>query len=259
MLSHQQIHDDLRGVFRGVLRFDVPSRVVYASDASPFYLLPHAVAVPLDDGDLQTLVKYAADHQLPLIARGAGTGLAGESLGSGIVVDMSVHFREILEIGTDWVRVQVGVTHGELNKVLAAYGQRFAPNPTSTATCTIGGMIATNASGGNAFRHGYTRDYVLALQTIWDNGETATVTTPEYVPIYNDELVVVERGQRLIELRAQTAALLAEHRELIQLTRPQTAFNRCGGRRGFHLRGQVGRRAARRRQHRRDQRDQRAR
>ena len=209
MLSHQQIHDDLRGVFRGTLRLDVPSRVVYASDASPFYLLPHAVAVPRDDGDLQTLVKYAADHQLPLIARGAGTGLAGESLGSGIVVDLSVHFRKVLEIGTDWVRVQAGVTHTELNAALAPHGRRFAPNPTSSATCTIGGMIGTNASGGNVFRHGYTRDYVLALQAIWDNGETATVTAPGFIPTVNGEPLTIERGQRLIELRAQTAALLA--------------------------------------------------
>lgn len=228
MLSHQQIHDDLRGVFRGTLRVDVSSRVVYASDASPFYLLPHAVAVPVDDGDLRTLVKYASDHQLPLIPRGAGTGLAGESLGSGVVVDMSVHFRKVLEIGADWVRAQVGVTHAELNAALAPHGRRFAPNPTSSATCTVGGMVGTNASGGNVFRHGYTRDYVLALQTIWDTGETATVTAPGFIPTQNGEPDTVERGQRLIELRAQTAALLAEHRELIQLTRPQTAFNRCG-------------------------------
>ena len=64
-----------------------------------------------------------------------------------------------------------GVTCAELNAALAQHGRRFAPDPASAATCTVGGMVATNASGGNAFRHGYTRDYVAGLGVVWDSGE----------------------------------------------------------------------------------------
>src|SRR5205823_14715246 len=87
------------------------------------------------------------EHRIPLIPRGAGSGVAGESLGSGLIVDLSRHFRSILEIGTDAVRVQPGVVYRDLNVQLAKTGRCFAPDPASGAQCTIGGMLATNASG----------------------------------------------------------------------------------------------------------------
>src|SRR5207302_7788389 len=107
---------------------------------------------------------------VPLIPRGAGTGLAGESLGSGIVVDLSRHLRSILEIGEETVRIQPGVTLRELSSILAACGRRFAPNP-ACLECTLGGMLATNASGSRALRPGYTRDHVESLRIIRDTGE----------------------------------------------------------------------------------------
>ena len=120
------------------------------------------VVLPRDEEDLRALVRYAGEHQLPLIPRGAGTGLAGEALGPGIVIDLSKHFRSILDIGTDTVRVQPGVVLRELNRRLALNGRRFAPDP-AHLECTLGGMLATNASGPRAIKHGYTRDHVERL------------------------------------------------------------------------------------------------
>ena len=211
-----QIRDELRGAFRGRLLFDAPTRAVYATDASPFEVTPLGVAVPADEADLRALVKYAHEHAVPLVARGAGTGLAGESLGPGLVVDLSVNFREVMSVGPDRVTVRPGVTHADLNATLAAHGRRFAPDPASSTACTVGGMVATNASGGNAVRFGYTRDYVLGLRAVWDNGEVNEIGNRQAT------------GSRLVELRSQTAALLAENRDLVQLTRPLTRFNRCG-------------------------------
>ena len=175
VLDQKQITDDLHGQFRGRLHFDRLTRGLYATDASPFQIEPHAVAVPEDTESVSVLVRYCHDHAIPIIARGAGTGLAGESLGPGVVLDLSVHFRSIFTVGSDTVTVQSGVVLNQLNAELAKTGRRFAPNPASSATCTIGGMIATNASGGNAFHHGYTRDYVARLEVVWDNGEVAWI------------------------------------------------------------------------------------
>ncbi len=215
MIAPTQIRDDLRATFRGRLLFDAPTRGLYASDASPFEIVPHGVAVPVDEDDLRVLVKYAQETQLPLVARGAGTGLAGESVGFGLVVDLSVNFRRIGPISDETVLVQPGVTHAALNAALARYGRRFAPHPASSRTCTLGGMIATNASGGTVFRHGYTRDHVQGLRVVWDDGTA-------------DDVPSAGPTERTIDIRSQTAALIAENRDLIQVTRPHTRFNRCG-------------------------------
>src|SRR5262245_66187946 len=127
--------------------------------------------MPRDEADVAALVKYAYENQVPLIPRGAGTGMAGESLGAGLVVDLSKNFREIVEVGPDWVRVQPGVTLRALNERLAKDGRRFAPDPASGDVCTIGGMVATNASGARVLRHGYTRDHVRSIKVVLDNGD----------------------------------------------------------------------------------------
>ncbi len=220
MIPRERIRDDLRGVFRGRLAFDAPTRAVYAADAGPFEIVPHGVAAPLDTADLAVLVEYAHENALPLVPRGAGTSPAGAAIGPGLVVDLSVHFRSVIDTGPDWVRVQAGVTAEELAAALAAHGRRFPVESPTTAARTLGGMVATDAAGPNAARAGYCRDHVRAVGVVFDSGEVATVlaagVTPESVG-----LPVPERGPRFIELRAQTAAILAEHRELIQLTSPR--------------------------------------
>src|SRR4051794_29229914 len=97
--DQQHIRDDLRGVLRGEVLFDDISRSLYATDASIFEVRPLGIVTPQDEDDVRALVRYAAEHEIPLIPRGAGTGVAGESLGSGLVVDLSRHLRSILDIG----------------------------------------------------------------------------------------------------------------------------------------------------------------
>ena len=100
-----RIRDDLEGIVRGDVLFDDITQALYSTDASLFEVKPLGVVVPRDEEDVCALVRYAAEHELPLIPRGAGTGVAGESLGSGLVVDLSCHLRAILEVGSDTVRV----------------------------------------------------------------------------------------------------------------------------------------------------------
>ena len=214
-LDPRQMTDDLRGTFRGALHFDALTRGLYSTDASPFQVMPLAVAVPQDAADVAVLVRYCYEHNLPLVPRGAGTGLAGESLGPGVVLDLSVKLRAIRAVGSHSVTVEPGLTCSALNAALARYGRRFAPDPASAATCTVGGMVATNASGGNAFRYGYTRDYVLGLEVVWDDGEAVALPTPAPPP-------------RTAQLLRATGTLLATHADLLATHRPRTAFNRCG-------------------------------
>lgn len=223
MADPTQIADDLRNTFRGRLAFDAVRRGLYATDASPFEVAPLGVAFPEDAEDLAVLVKYCHEHAIPMVPRGAGTGVAGESLGPGLVVDLSAEFRGVLHVGADTATVEPGVVLAELNAALARVGRRFAPDPASGASCTVGGMVATNASGGNAVRHGYTRDHVRGLGVVWDDGTRDTLVHPRSPAVATTGLSV-----RTLVIVEGTARLLRADRGLVQLTRPLTPFNRCG-------------------------------
>src|SRR5262245_9780044 len=103
--------------------------MLYSTDASIFQVEPLGVVTPRDEEDVQALVHYAGTNRVPLVARGAGSGVAGESLGQGLIVDLSRHLRSILEVGSDTVRVQPGVVLRDLNARLSREGRRFAPDP----------------------------------------------------------------------------------------------------------------------------------
>jgi FAD/FMN-containing dehydrogenase/Fe-S oxidoreductase len=235
-IDSKQLADDLRGKFRGRLALDSLTRGLYSTDASPFQVTPVGVAFPEDAEDLSALVRYCYDHALPLTARGAGTGVAGESLGPGLVVDLSVNFRRILDTTADTVTVEPGVLLAELNAALAPDGRRFAPDPARGATCTVGGIVACDASGGNAFRHGYVRDHVLGLDVVWDNGLTGRVgqdLTPRPPSLEKKGVGGSDPdATRTLELLRATADLLTANRDLIARSGPQTRFDRCGYRLG---------------------------
>jgi FAD/FMN-containing dehydrogenase/Fe-S oxidoreductase len=221
-LQRGRLADDLKGFFKGELHFDELTRALYSTDASIFQVQPLGVAVPRDEEDVQELVRYAMLHQLPLVPRGAGTGLAGEALGAGLVVDLSQHFRDIVEVGSTSVRVQPGVTLSELNARLAKNGRRFAPDPASADTCTLGGMLATNASGARALKHGYTRDHVQAIRCVLDNGDAVSAGRESIEPQANGS------NNHWHDIVSTLAVLLEQSADLIRNNGPRTRFNRCG-------------------------------
>ena len=216
-----RLREDFRNQFRGDLRLDDISRRLYSTDASLFQIEPLGVVAPRDEVDLGFIVRYAKENGLSLVPRGAGTGLAGESLGAGLVVDTSVYFRSILETGEARVRVQPGVVLRQLNAHLAETGRRFAPDPASRASCTIGGMLGTNASGGKCAIHGYTRDHVAALSVVWDDGSSERL---DRLPIS----AAAPDLARTAEIRLGVKTLFDANAALIQASQPKTAFNRCG-------------------------------
>jgi FAD/FMN-containing dehydrogenase/Fe-S oxidoreductase len=218
----EQLTDDLKGIVKGELLFDDLSRALYSTDASIFQIKPLGIVVPRDEDDVRALIRFAAERQIPLIARGAGSGVAGESLGRGLIVDLSRHFRSIVQIGSDSVRVQAGVVYRELNAALAREGRRFAPDPASGDQCTIGGMLANNASGARTLKYGYTRDHTAALRVVFDTGDVAWVAQEPRRPLPDHP------GGRAGEIVKSVVDLLERHSDLIQNCRPRTPFNRCG-------------------------------
>ena len=134
--ARQRIQDDLRGLVRGDVHCDELFLQLYASDASIYQIKPLAVIRPRSTADVSACLRYAAEQKLPVHARGAGTGLAGESLGSGLVIDFSRYMRRILRTGPDHVRVQPGVVLGRLNEHLLPFGRVFGPDPAMSQVTT---------------------------------------------------------------------------------------------------------------------------
>lgn len=158
---------------RGEVLTDPGSRARYSLAECIYRLTPHAAILPASRQDVLEALKLAREEGLPLTARGAGSAVAGQSLGSGIILDFAAHMNRILEINAleRWARVEPGVVLGDLNRQLAESGLRFAPDPSSSEFCTLGGMLANNAGGPRSVRYGPTRDHVLSLTVALADGE----------------------------------------------------------------------------------------
>ena len=162
-----------RSDFSGDIEASYGSRLAVATDNSIYQQLPQAVVFPKSTDDLVALGKLAAQHvDVRFSARGGGTGTNGQSLTSGIVVDVSRHMKQILEINPEqcWVRVQAGVVKDQLNDFLKPYGFFFAPDLSTSNRATIGGMINTDASGQGSLVYGKTSDHVLGLTSVLPDG-----------------------------------------------------------------------------------------
>lgn len=254
-----KIEEDLIDALEGELRIDDVTTALYATDASLYEVKPLAVAFPRNNADVEILAAYASANSVPLIARGAGTGLAGGCLGEGIVVDFSRHMNKLLDVGSDTVRVQPGITRAELNAELKKHGRYFSPDPSNSAITTIGGMIGVDAAGSHAFRVGSTRDHLKRLKCVLMGGQTLslgreegrnnfTIVQPQtYVagstsksgeiapPVYNQNLRLPDLTPttRKADLIERLTAVLSESVAEIEQHQPPLLRNCCG----YMLRG----------------------
>lgn len=167
---------ELKEQMGGQLYVDDLSKTIYATDASVYRELPMAVACPKNIRDLKQLIVYAKTHNTTLIPRTAGTSLAGQCVGNGIVVDVSKHFTTILAIDAakKTVTVQPGVIRDDLNRVLEAYGLFFGPNTSTSNRCMLGGMVGNNSSGSTSIKYGVTRDKIRSMNVLLSDGEEVT-------------------------------------------------------------------------------------
>jgi FAD/FMN-containing dehydrogenase/Fe-S oxidoreductase len=149
------------------------TRALYASDASLYRIEPLAVVQPRHRDEVSAIVEVARRTGVPLTSRGAGTSIAGNSVGPGIVIDFARHLNRVLDIdvGSRTARVEPGVVHSVLQRQAMAAGLRFGPDPSSHTRCTVGGMIGNNACGSRALGYGRTADNIEALEVVISSGE----------------------------------------------------------------------------------------
>ncbi|GAB4129060.1 MAG: FAD-binding and (Fe-S)-binding domain-containing protein [Raineya sp.] len=170
---HSQHLEDLKKTLSGEFFYDDTMRRLYATDASVYRQLPLAVAYPKNAEDLKKLLAFARKYKTPLIPRTAGTSLAGQVVGTGIVVDVSKHFTSILEVNEKerWVRLQPGVIRNDLNAFLKSYNLFFGPETATQTRAMVGGMVGNNSCGSNSIVYGSTREHVLEVKGFLANGE----------------------------------------------------------------------------------------
>ncbi len=167
---------DFKKIFNGEFHFDSLHTTLYATDASVYRKIPIAVAYPKNERGIKQLITFAETNNTSLIPRAAGTSLAGQCVGEGIVVDVSKHLTEILsvDVSEKTVTLQPGVVRDTLNAFLEPYGLFLGPNTSTSNRSMIGGMVGNNSSGTTSIQYGVTRDKVLKMKTILSNGEEVT-------------------------------------------------------------------------------------
>jgi len=164
---------DLDEAVEGDVRFDEYAQVLYATDGSVYQARPAGVVFPTDIADVRSAVSVAADHDVPILPRGAGSSLAGQAVGPGcIVLDCSRHMDDVLDVDPEARRatVQPGVVQDDLDELLGEYGLKFAPDPASSNRATIGGAIGNNSTGAHSVRYGITDAYVEEVRAVLADG-----------------------------------------------------------------------------------------
>ena len=183
--STQELEQILTNQIEGEVRFDQYSKVLYSTDASLYQIEPIGVVIPRHKADVIKTIQIAYERDVPILPRGGGTSLGGQTVCEAIVIDMSKYMNEIIEVNVEerWARVQPGVVLDELNHYLKPYNLMFAPDVATSSRANVGGMIGNNSSGTHSLIYGKTIDHVISLDLLLSNGAEITAE-----PISLDEL-----------------------------------------------------------------------
>ena len=199
---------------------------IYATDASVYQEKPIAVAIPKNIEDLKKLIAFASENDTFLIPRTAGTSLAGQVVGAGIIVDVSKHFTQILEVNQaeKWVRVQPGVIRDDLNAFLKPFGLLFGPETSTANRAMIGGMIGNNSCGLHSIIWGATRDNLLETSLLLHDGSMVTIKAQNQV--YDDNQTANEIAQKLSALLndSENAAAIRQNSANAKVQRRNTGY-----------------------------------
>src|SRR5580698_355682 len=177
----------LKAELEGELFLDETMRHLYATDASAYREMPLAVAIPRSINDIKKLIAFARKNKTSIIPRAAGTSLAGQVVGNGIIVDVSKNFTKILELNKEenWVRVQPGVIRDELNFFLKPHGLYFGPETSTANRAMMGGMVGNNSCGSNSIIYRSTREHLLEVKAILSDGSEAVFNSVSLDEFHN--------------------------------------------------------------------------
>ncbi len=167
-----ELEHDLRRVVRGEVRFDTMTRLLYSTDASIYQVEPIGVVLPRDKSDVQAVIEVASRYGAPVLPRGGGTSLAGQAVNRAIVLDLSPHMNQLLEVNREeqWCRVEPGLVQDELNALVRPQGLLFGPDTSTSNRATLGGMIGNNSAGAHSIAYGLTLHHVLELTVLLADG-----------------------------------------------------------------------------------------
>jgi FAD/FMN-containing dehydrogenase/Fe-S oxidoreductase len=197
-----------------MVQTDTLTRRLYANDASMYEELPAAVAFPKTETDIRDLVLHARNQGVAITARAAGTSLAGQTTGGGIVMDTGRHMTRILRLDPDaaYATVQPGVIRDTLNRAAAMHGLQFGPDTSTTNRCMIGGMIGNNSAGSFSLKHRTTREHVTRMRVVLSDGQVV-----DFEPLSESRLNLKTQLDSLEgQIYRQMLALLNEHADLIR-------------------------------------------
>jgi FAD/FMN-containing dehydrogenase len=227
LMSLSSIERDLKSIIEGDVLSDEAARDVYSTAACIYKIRPIAVVVPKTPEDVRNVMEYAYDHQVPVIPRGGASGLAGQAVGFGVILDFVKCLNRIVEVNADenWVRVEPGVLLDDLNRSLSGFGKLLPSDPASSSQCVVGGMIGTNAAGVHGLKHGATKDCVLSLTVVLSDGEVIEInTTPKGQKVIRNPKF--HRGASRLDGALEN--LLLDKRELIASHYPKVRKNSSG-------------------------------
>ncbi|MGA2323046.1 MAG: anaerobic glycerol-3-phosphate dehydrogenase subunit C [Sedimentisphaerales bacterium] len=224
---------DLAHLVNGEVFTDILHRAAYSSDASIYQIVPTCVVCPRDAQDIAAVVKYAKDKQIPVAARGAGSGVAGESLTSGILLDVTRYMNGIIgvENNGELVICEPGVVLDELNNYLAKFGRKIGPDPSTANRAVIGGCVANNATGAHSLQFGYTGDYVEKVEAVLADGSIVELVNgyqPRLDSASSRGRTKAQSDSRVDEIAKQCVSLLAGKKDIITNALPATKRNRSG-------------------------------
>src|SRR5262245_18733460 len=170
--EYSEIAAQLKKGVEGDVHFDRYSRLLYSTDASMYQIEPIGVVVPRHKGDVQAVIETANKFNAPVLPRGGGTSLAGQTVGHAIVLDFSKYMKNVLDVNREelWCRVQPGLVQDELNAYVRPMGLQFGPDTSTSNRATIGGMIGNNSAGAHSLTYGKTLDHVLELTVLLSDG-----------------------------------------------------------------------------------------
>ena len=189
-----ELEQRLTDALDGEVRFDRYSRALYSTDASLYQMQPIGVVIPKHQQDVITTVQIAAERNVPILPRGGGTSLAGQSVGEAVVLDMSKYMNALLEVNVEahWARVQPGIVLDELNHRLKPHGLMYAPDVATSSRANVGGTIGNNSAGSHSLIYGKTLDHVMSLDLVLANADEITAS-----PLALTELASKQQGESL--------------------------------------------------------------
>ena len=219
---------ELRKHVNGALRTDTYSKILYSTDASIYQVMPHGVMIPENNEHVHAAVELADKYEIPILARTAGSSLAGQAVNEALVMDMTRHLNKVIEVNVEerWVRVQPGIVLDELNLYLKPMGLQFGPDPASSNRAAMGGIVSNNSTGSHSIMYGMTADHVLEMDVTLSDG-----TQTHFAPIDAAHLEQYQRKAGLEgALYREIAGLVNEpaNKAIITHNTPRH-WRRCGG------------------------------